>query len=90
MFSQVGIGTTAPNDNAMLDIRSTTKGILMPRLTTTERNTLGTTLLVTPDVLEKGMQVFDTNTNTIWFWNGAIWVELKDTKYLYKRWHIGW
>ncbi|OXA77430.1 hypothetical protein B0A58_05580 [Flavobacterium branchiophilum NBRC 15030 = ATCC 35035] len=79
MFSQVGIGTTAPNDNAMLDIRSTTKGILMPRLTTTERNTLGTTLLVTPDVLEKGMQVFDTNTNTIWFWNGAIWVELKDT-----------
>lgn len=82
-FSQVGIGTTSPNDNAMLDIRSTTKGFLMPRMDTTQRNTLATNLLTTPDSLEKGMQVFDSTTNSIWYWDGTAWIELKDTNTTY-------
>ncbi len=35
-----------PNANAMLDIQSEDKGILIPRLTTVARNTLGTALTV--------------------------------------------
>ena len=32
LFAQVGIGTTAPNASAMLDITSTNKGLLIPRV----------------------------------------------------------
>lgn len=37
--AQVGIGTSTPNSATILDISSTDKGILIPRLTETERNT---------------------------------------------------
>lgn len=32
MFGQVGIGTTQPNPSAVLDIQSTNKGVLIPRV----------------------------------------------------------
>lgn len=32
-FAQIGIGTTTPNASAELDITSTTKGLLVPRMT---------------------------------------------------------
>ena len=73
--AQVGIGTVTPQTNSMLDVTSTTKGVLLPRLTTAERTTLGTTLTATPDVKDKGMQVFDTETNSFWYWNGTTWAE---------------
>lgn len=34
----VGMGTLNPNPNAMVDVTSTDRGVLLPRLTTTERN----------------------------------------------------
>jgi len=72
----VGINTTTPNSNFLLDVESTNKGFLPPRLTTTERNTLGTQLLITPDVKEKGMLVFDTNLTSYYYWNGTAWVSI--------------
>lgn len=36
----VGIGTAAPNTSALLDVSSTTKGLLIPRMTTTEMNNI--------------------------------------------------
>jgi hypothetical protein len=36
-FAQVGIGTTIPNTSAALDITSTTKGLLVPRMTAAQR-----------------------------------------------------
>jgi hypothetical protein len=36
----VGIGTTTPNSSAALDIQSTDKGILVPRMTTAQRNAI--------------------------------------------------
>lgn len=38
LFSQVGIGTLDPDHSAALDITSSSKGLLIPRLTTSERN----------------------------------------------------
>lgn len=35
--AQVGIGTTTPNASAALDVQSTTKGILLPRMTGAQR-----------------------------------------------------
>jgi hypothetical protein len=64
-FSQVGIGTTTPNASAELDVTSTTKGFLPPRMTTTERNNI-----VSPTT---GLQIYNISTNTNDFWNGDIW-----------------
>ncbi|MEO6539931.1 MAG: hypothetical protein ABIN74_03025, partial [Ferruginibacter sp.] len=58
----VGIGTTTPNSNAMLEVNSSTKGILIPRTSTTTRITI-------PAV--KGLLVYDTTTNSFWFNDGV-------------------
>lgn len=39
-YAQVGIGTTNPDNSAQLDVVSTSKGFLPPRMTTTERNSI--------------------------------------------------
>ena len=69
IFAQLGINSTgvAPNDNAMLDISSTTKGLLIPRMNTSERIALAHT---------KGLTVFDNTTNSYWYSDGAAWVNL--------------
>ena len=63
--AQVGIGTTTPNASAVLDVSSTTKGLLLPRLTTLER-----TEIANPAA---GLQVYDTDTKNNWFYNGTTW-----------------
>jgi len=43
---------------------STTNGILIPRLTTTQRNAL---------ITATGLEIFNTTTNQFEFWNGTSW-----------------
>ncbi|UHO37129.1 hypothetical protein H5J24_15370 [Chryseobacterium capnotolerans] len=38
--AEVGINTSSPAPFSMLDISSTIKGMLLPRLTTAQRNTI--------------------------------------------------
>jgi len=64
--AQVGIGTTTPSSSSMLDITSTSKGFLKPRMTTAQR-----TAVVSP---AKGLEVFDTDFNSTWFYDGTAWV----------------
>ena len=67
-FAQsVAINTDAslPNTSAMLDIKSTTKGLLIPRMTTAQR-----TAIATP---AKGLLVFDISTSSFWFHDGMAW-----------------
>lgn len=47
----VGIGTTVPSVSAQLELNSTNKGFLMPRMTTAQRDSI-----VSPVV---GLQVFN-------------------------------
>lgn len=61
----VGIGTTAPNNNAMLEIRSNTKGVLMPRLSTASRNAMTN--------VQKGMMVYDSTLSGFYFHDGGKW-----------------
>jgi hypothetical protein len=39
-FAQVGIGTTTPDNSAMLDVSSTDKGLLIPRMTKAQRDAI--------------------------------------------------
>ncbi len=57
----------APVASAMLDISSTTTGLLIPRMTTAQR-----TAIAAPAT---GLKVFDTTTLTNWYFNGTVWVE---------------
>jgi len=66
-FAQIGIGTTTPDASSALEIKSTDKGLLIPRMTTTERNAI-----VSPAV---GLLVYDTDTMSVWSYNGAAWMD---------------
>ncbi|MBN9382354.1 MAG: tail fiber protein [Chitinophagaceae bacterium] len=63
----IGIGTNTPDPNAALDIRSTTKGVLIPSLTTAQQNTLASMLTSA----EAGMLVTDAATGKPVYWNGS-------------------
>lgn len=70
--AQVGIGTITPNSSAQLDVQSTTKGLLTPRMTDAER--IG---IVTPAT---GLLVYQTNGDAgFWYYTGLQWVPLKST-----------
>lgn len=60
---RVGIGTNNSDISAALDITSTTKGFLAPRMDTTQRNAV-----VTP---AKGLLIFNTTDNTYQYNSGT-------------------
>ena len=65
-YAQVGIGTTNPNTTSILDVTSTTQGILVPRMTTTERLAITTPAnsLLVYDTTVKAYYFYDTPTTT--------------------------
>jgi hypothetical protein len=65
----VGIGTTAPAANAALEISSTSKGLLLPRLTTTNRSSI-----TSP---EPGLLIFNSTTGKAQVYSSteATWVD---------------
>jgi hypothetical protein len=58
----------APDASAVLETRSTTKGFLPPKMTTTQRNAIASPAA--------GLIVYDTTLNLPHFFNGTIWVSL--------------
>jgi hypothetical protein len=70
-FSQnnVGIGTNSPDSNAILELQTTDKGILIPRMTAVQRNNMSPSLGLT----QKGMLVFDNDSTKFFYWNGYSW-----------------
>jgi microcystin-dependent protein len=68
-WAQTGIGTTNPDPNAILDITSTSKGLLLPRLTATQQSTLAGTLTNA----QTGMLIRDSITGKTLCWGGAAW-----------------
>lgn len=77
-FAQIGIGTTTPNASAELDITSTTKGLLVPRMTLAQRNAIvgpAAGLLIYQTTVPVGFYFFDgttwqQNTNSGWLLGG--------------------
>ncbi len=63
---QVGIGTTTPHPSAVLDLSSSTQGLLIPRMTSAQR-----TDIVSP---ASGLLVFDTDLNSLAYAADTGWV----------------
>jgi hypothetical protein len=61
----IGIGTTSPNASAILDAQSTTKGVRMPNMTTTQKNAIASPAA--------GLMVFDTTLAKLCVYSGAAW-----------------
>ena len=59
--AQVGIGTTTPEISSILDIQSTTKGFLLPRLTSAERDAIS--------LPATGLLIYNTTTSLFNFYN---------------------
>jgi len=64
---KVGIGTTSPHPSALLDLSSSDKGLLVPRLSTAQR-----TAISAPAT---GLLVYDTDQNQFYYHNGTSWVQ---------------
>lgn len=64
--NNVGIGTNTPDPSALLDMTSTTKGFLAPRVTTAQR-------IAIPAPAE-GLLVYDTDVSVFYYWDGTMWV----------------
>lgn len=70
----VGIGTTTPEASAALEIKSTSQGFLLPRLTLAQRTTL-TASTTAPPV--PGLIMYQTdNTPGLYAYDGTTWVLL--------------
>jgi hypothetical protein len=63
-----GIGTTTPHASAVLDINSNNKGVLFPRISTTQRMAI-----VSPAM---GLMVYDSDKRTIFLYDGAQWLPM--------------
>ena len=64
--NQVGIGTSSPNNSAVLDIQSNSKGVLLPRLLEAQRNAISSPAI--------GLLVFQSDgVSGFYFYNGTAW-----------------
>jgi uncharacterized protein (TIGR02145 family) len=72
-YAQVGIGTTSPDNSAVLDITSTTKGLLPPRVTNVQ-------MLAISNPAE-GLMVYCTDcaTKGLYVFNGNFWQSLENS-----------
>ncbi len=70
----VGIGTTNPSASAILELSSTDKGFLPPRMTTSQRSIISNPVV--------GMIIFNTTTNRPNYFNGSYWMNFDNTSAL--------
>jgi len=79
MFAQVGIGTTTPHGSSVLDVSSTTQGMLAPRMTTAQK-----IAIVSP---ANGLMVYDTELKGLSYYDlpAATWVGISQGRSKFKR-----
>ena len=69
-YAQVGINTNTPDASSVLDIESTAGGILIPRLTETQRDAISSPAT--------GLMIYQTDQTTgFYFYNGTAWTRIE-------------
>ncbi len=73
--AQIGIGTSSPDASALLELNSTSKGVLMPRMNTTDRDLIGNPAngLLIYNTTTNGLEVY-VITPTYSKWMGLVWI----------------
>lgn len=71
VYSQnnVGIGTNNPDNNSLLELQAIDKGILIPRMSSSQRFNMVPAL----GLPQKGLLVFDNDSVMFFFWDGYLW-----------------
>jgi uncharacterized protein (TIGR02145 family) len=64
----VGIGTNSPNASAQLDVSSTTKGFLPPRMTVAQRNSISNPVA--------GLQIWCIDCKQLQVYDGSTWINI--------------
>ena len=66
----------AAHGSAILDVTSTDHGLLIPRMTTAQRDAIATACSCTPAA---GLIIYNTDCQAINYYNGAAWIALGNT-----------
>jgi hypothetical protein len=75
-YAQIGINNENPDASAALDITSTTGGLLVPRMTETQRDAISPAAT--------GLMIYQTNgTVGFYYYNGSSWAEVAATSATY-------
>lgn len=65
-FAQVGMGTSSPAVASKLEVSSTTKGVLFPRMTNAQMLSISNPV--------QGLQVYNTDANCMYYHDGQNWL----------------
>lgn len=76
--AQVGIGTTNPNTSSMLDIESTDKGILVPRVALISTGIAAPVTAPTTSLLVYNTATVSDVTPGYYYWSGSAWTRLQN------------
>jgi hypothetical protein len=73
IFSQVAINTdgSLPAPSAMLDVKATDRGLLIPRISTEQRDRIPSPAT--------GLMIYNTSTNQINYYNGNYWFQVESS-----------
>jgi hypothetical protein len=61
---------TTPATGTVLDIKSTTKGLIIPRMTSAQKTSLGNTTPI------NGVVIYDTDLKSFWYWDNSTWNQI--------------
>ena len=80
-IAQVGINNSSPDANSILDLKANNKGLLIPRMTTAQRESM---VSLTP---AQGMMVYDTQLDVIFIFYSNKWYALNPWKTDYRTYN---
>lgn len=63
--AKFGIGSVTVTNSCVFEIESTSKGLLIPRMTTTQRDAISSPA--------EGLKIYNLTTHTEDFYNGTVW-----------------
>ncbi len=69
--AQIGIGTVTPNASSILEISSTTQGMLAPRMTTAQR--------IAISAPADGLLVYDTDLKSFYYYSATAWIAINNS-----------
>ena len=71
-YSQnVGVGTNTPHASAALEVKDSSRGILIPRMTATQRTSIASPA--------EGLMVYQVDSaKGFWYWEGSSWISVSN------------